>query len=73
MNICIGGCWHGSKLLQNQKSNSFVVKDKNTGEVTVYERFSIWIAEERHTFWVADFLGYTDAKERIMLYLNQME
>lgn len=71
--VCIGGCWHGSQLLQSHKSNYFVVKDKISKQTILYKRFFMWFAEEKHTFWVADSLGYVEAKESIMCYLKQIE
>lgn len=71
MNICIGGSWHGSKLLKGQKSNQFLAKDKITGQPMIYERFILKFENEIHTFWIENTLSRLEASEKMMFYLNE--
>lgn len=69
MNICIGGCWHGSKVLKDQKSNYFLAKDKTTGQAVTYERFVVTWKENSHIFWVSNDLNSLEAQDKIKDYL----
>lgn len=73
MNICIGGCWHGSKLLKDQKSNHFLAKDKISGEFTTYERFTVQYAEKPQVFWIANSLSRLEVNEKVMPYLEKIK
>ncbi|WP_174492569.1 hypothetical protein [Acinetobacter sp. Marseille-Q1623] len=72
MNICIGGCWHGSKLLVDQKSDYFLAKDRVTSKPTRYERLQILCTNEIKNFWVADSLNCLEITHKIQPYLDNL-
>ncbi|MDM1765741.1 MULTISPECIES: hypothetical protein [Acinetobacter] len=69
MNICIGGCWHGSKLLVDQKTNYFLAKDRATSKPTRYRRFEVIWMNNPQVFWVADNLSHVEINQKIEVYL----
>ncbi len=72
MNICIGGTWHGSKLLENSSNKkSFTVKDKTTGIVLTYFIKEIMSRNCSYVFWVSDNISEIQANEFIAKYINQ--
>ncbi|MDM1247876.1 hypothetical protein ACFODO_20475 [Acinetobacter sichuanensis] len=73
MNICIGGCWHGSKLLKDEENGYFLAKDKVTGKPTTYERAVLKVGEEMYVFWIADDLSHLEANEKIKIYLDKVK
>ena len=73
MNICIGGCWHGSKLLKDQKSDRFSAKDNNTGRFITYKRFRVDFRGETYVFWVENTLSHLEANEKIKFYFERLE
>ena len=72
MNICIGGCWHGSKLLADQKTNYFLAKDRATSKPTRYRRLEVVWMNHPQTFWVADNLNRLEVTQKIQPYLNRL-
>ena len=72
MNICIGGCWHGSKLLVDQKTNYFLAKDRATSKPTRYRRLEVVWMNHPQTFWVADNLNRLEVTQKIQPYLDQL-
>ena len=72
MNICIGGCWHGSKLLVDQKTNYFLAKDRATSKPTRYRRLEVVLMNHPQTFWVADNLNRLEVTQKIQPYLDQL-
>lgn len=73
MNICIGGCWHGSKLLKNEEREYFLAKDKITGRPTTYARSVLKVDKELYIFWIADNLNHLEANEKIKNYLDRLK
>jgi hypothetical protein len=69
MNICIGGPWHGSKLLGHDNKKSFKVKANQSDSVTNYSKRKIKFKNEFYIFWVADELMILDENEIIKTYL----
>ncbi|AWL28989.1 hypothetical protein A7P53_00230 [Acinetobacter defluvii] len=70
MNICIGGCWHGSKLLSVPKANYFLAKDRLTSKPTRYNRLEIVWLDHPKIFWVADNLNNLEITQKIQPYLE---
>ncbi|WP_174492726.1 hypothetical protein [Acinetobacter sp. Marseille-Q1623] len=72
MNICIGGCWHGSKLLSDQKTNYFLAKDRVTSKPTKYRRLEVICMNNSKTFWIAVDLNRLEVKKKIQPYLDNL-
>ena len=53
MNICIGGPWHGSKLLGNDNKKSFKVKGKLPNSTTNYFKRKI---QFKNVFYIFGYL-----------------
>ncbi|MBP2543564.1 hypothetical protein J2769_000758 [Acinetobacter guillouiae] len=69
MNICIGGPWHGSKLLGNDNKKSFKVKGKLPNSTTNYFKRKIQFKNVFYIFWVSDELMLLDENEIIKIFL----
>lgn len=73
MNICIGGCWHGSKLLTNGNSRYFHVNGSKPGDVgTRYKRFEARYRGRKYIFWVDRLLSHEEVNQKILPYLNNL-
>ena len=69
MNICIGGPWHGSKLLGSDNKKSFKVKGKLPDSTTNYFKRKIQFKNVFYIFWVSDELMLLDENEIIKNFL----
>ncbi len=55
MNICIGGPWHGSKLLGNVSHEKFFkIKGSTSNSITTYLKKIVKFKNEEYVFWVSD-------------------
>jgi len=70
MNICIGGPWHGSKLLGNVSHEKFFkIKGSTSNSITTYFKKIVKFKNEKYVFWVSDELLDMQADEIIRGYL----
>ncbi|MFC2998203.1 hypothetical protein ACFODO_23720 [Acinetobacter sichuanensis] len=73
MNICIGGCWDGKKLLNDQEKGHFCVKDKIMNKLVVYERFVVTFKGGLYIFWVSNDLEPLEAFSKVKSYFKELE
>lgn len=74
MNICIGGPWHGSKLLASRDHQEFFkINDKKIKLLTTYIKKVIKVGDTVCIFWVSNELSDDKASELIKPYLNIIE
>lgn len=72
MNICIGGPWHGSKLLTHGKHEKFFqVKDSHSKLSSSYFKKKVKVKNAIYTFWVSDEIMDYEAQELIKKYLHE--
>lgn len=71
MNICIGGPWHGSKLLVFEKHEKFFkVIDKNSKSSSTYFKRRVKVENTVYIFWVSDEIIDLEAYELIKKYVH---
>ena len=70
MNICIGGCWDGKKLLEEPEKGHFCVKHKTMSKLEVYERFVMPFKGSFYIFWVSKDLDRLEALLKVKGYLK---
>ena len=73
MNICIGGCWDGKKLLEEPEKGHFCVKDKIMNKLVVYERFVVSFEGSFYIFWVSNDLDLLEALSKVESYFNELK
>lgn len=73
MNICIGGPWHGSKLLgRSGPRKTFKVKDSNSGIVINYFKKKVMVKGKLHIFWLSQDLNHIETDEIVKKYFDKI-
>jgi hypothetical protein len=70
MNICIGGPWHGSRVLAPRKhEKAFHVKDNSSEQITTYLKTKIKTRDEIYIFWVSKEIDNLEMTEQLKKYI----
>ncbi|EPF74662.1 hypothetical protein [Acinetobacter rudis] len=64
MNICLGGPWHGSKILKDNNEDElyFKARDKS-GALITYNKTEIKLGSRLHVFWVESTLTFQQTND----------
>lgn len=64
MNICIGGPWHGSKVLNSTNEDEWYFKARDkSGELITYNKTEIKLGSKNHIFWIESTLTFQQTNE----------
>ncbi len=65
MNICLGGPWHGSKVLKCPSRKGWFSVKESSGNIITYEKREIRIGTRSFVCWIDSSLSFQQTNELI--------